>query len=27
MHRVAAVIVPPVLSFDVSIPLMVFNSV
>ncbi|MET7338858.1 helix-turn-helix domain-containing protein [Nonomuraea sp. NPDC005650] len=27
MHRLAAVIVPPVLSFDVSIPLMVFNSV
>lgn len=27
MHRVTAVIVPPVLSFDVSIPLMVFNSV
>ncbi|MEU6716045.1 helix-turn-helix domain-containing protein [Nonomuraea sp. NPDC046802] len=27
MHRVAAVIVPPVLSFDVSIPIMVFNSV
>lgn len=27
MHRVAAVIVPPVLGFDVSIPLMVFNSV
>lgn len=26
MHRVAAVTVPPVLSFDVSIPLMVFNS-
>lgn len=27
MHRVTSVIVPPVLSFDVSIPLMVFNSV
>ncbi|MEO3793261.1 helix-turn-helix domain-containing protein [Nonomuraea sp. B10E15] len=27
MHRIAAVVVPPVLSFDVSIPLMVFNSV
>ncbi|MEV4363377.1 helix-turn-helix domain-containing protein [Nonomuraea sp. NPDC049625] len=27
MHRLAAVIVPPVLGFDVSIPLMVFNSV
>jgi transcriptional regulator GlxA family with amidase domain len=27
MHRVTAVVVPPVLSFDVSIPLMVFNSV
>ncbi|MEO3768145.1 helix-turn-helix domain-containing protein [Streptomyces sp. B8F3] len=27
MHRIAAVAVPPVLSFDVSIPLMVFNSV
>ncbi|MET7459069.1 helix-turn-helix domain-containing protein [Nonomuraea sp. NPDC005501] len=27
MHLVAAVIVPPVLSFDVSIPLMVFNNV
>ncbi|MEU7859815.1 helix-turn-helix domain-containing protein [Nonomuraea sp. NPDC049141] len=27
MHRVAAVVVPPVLGFDVSIPLMVFNSV
>ncbi|QFY13147.1 helix-turn-helix domain-containing protein [Nonomuraea phyllanthi] len=27
MHRVVAVIVPPVLSFDVSIPLMVFGSV
>jgi transcriptional regulator GlxA family with amidase domain len=27
MHRIAAVIVPPVLSFDVSIPLMVFNNV
>ncbi|MEV1167773.1 helix-turn-helix domain-containing protein [Nonomuraea sp. NPDC049784] len=26
MHRVTAVIVPPVLSFDVSIPLMVFNN-
>ncbi|WP_327235584.1 helix-turn-helix domain-containing protein [Streptomyces sp. NBC_01317] len=26
-HRVAAVVVPPVLGFDVSIPLMVFNSV
>ncbi|MFJ1595800.1 GlxA family transcriptional regulator [Streptomyces sp. NPDC088261] len=26
-HRVAAVIVPPVLGFDVSIPLMVFHSV
>ncbi|GGW11168.1 AraC family transcriptional regulator [Streptomyces capoamus] len=26
-HRVAAVVVPPVLSFDVSIPLMVFHSV
>ncbi|MEU7834106.1 MULTISPECIES: helix-turn-helix domain-containing protein [unclassified Nonomuraea] len=27
MHRVAAVVVPPVLSFDISIPFMVFNSV
>ncbi|MFJ2646079.1 GlxA family transcriptional regulator [Streptomyces sp. NPDC087420] len=27
MHRVAAVVVPPVLGFDVSIPLMVFHSV
>ncbi|WP_433508995.1 GlxA family transcriptional regulator [Nonomuraea sp. CA-143628] len=27
MHRVAAVVVPPVLSFDISIPSMVFNSV
>ncbi|MGW0423349.1 GlxA family transcriptional regulator [Streptomyces sp. NPDC003015] len=27
MHRVTSVIVPPVLSFDVSIPLMVFNGV
>ncbi|TDD12819.1 helix-turn-helix domain-containing protein [Nonomuraea deserti] len=27
MHRIAAVVVSPVLSFDVSIPLMVFNSV
>ncbi|GAA2673067.1 helix-turn-helix domain-containing protein [Streptomyces aculeolatus] len=27
MHRIAAVAVPPVLSFDVSIPLMVFHSV
>ncbi|SDI52330.1 GlxA family transcriptional regulator [Nonomuraea jiangxiensis] len=27
MHRVAVVVVLPVLSFDVSIPLMVFNSV
>ncbi|TDE42553.1 helix-turn-helix domain-containing protein [Nonomuraea mesophila] len=27
MHRLAAVVVSPVLSFDVSIPLMVFNSV
>ncbi|MBF8188513.1 helix-turn-helix domain-containing protein [Nonomuraea sp. K274] len=27
MHRIAAVVVPPVLSFDISIPLMVFNSV
>ncbi|MYV56936.1 helix-turn-helix domain-containing protein [Streptomyces sp. SID3212] len=26
-HRVAAVVVPPVLGFDVSIPLMVFHSV
>ncbi|MEU8147906.1 helix-turn-helix domain-containing protein [Nonomuraea sp. NPDC048901] len=27
MHRVAAVVVPPVLSFDISIPFMVFNNV
>ncbi|TDC02466.1 helix-turn-helix domain-containing protein [Nonomuraea longispora] len=27
MHRIAVVVVSPVLSFDVSIPLMVFNSV
>nr|WP_308016274.1 helix-turn-helix domain-containing protein [Nonomuraea aurantiaca] len=27
LHRVAAVVVPPVLSFDISIPFMVFNSV
>ncbi|MFH8440107.1 GlxA family transcriptional regulator [Streptomyces sp. NPDC018026] len=27
MHRVVAVVVPPVLSFDVSIPLMVFHNV
>ncbi|MEO3886845.1 helix-turn-helix domain-containing protein [Nonomuraea sp. B5E05] len=27
MHRIATVVVPPVLSFDVSIPLMVFSSV
>lgn len=27
MHRIAAVTVPPVLSFDVSIPLMVFGGV
>ncbi|NRQ37209.1 helix-turn-helix domain-containing protein [Nonomuraea sp. NN258] len=27
MHRIAAVVVPPVLSFDVSIPLMVFGAV
>ncbi|MEQ4719007.1 helix-turn-helix domain-containing protein [Nonomuraea sp. B19D2] len=26
MHRIAAVIVPPVLSFDISIPLMVFDN-
>ncbi|MFE9177658.1 GlxA family transcriptional regulator [Streptomyces sp. NPDC007126] len=26
MHRIAAVVVPPVLSFDVSIPLMVFHN-
>ncbi|MET9184295.1 GlxA family transcriptional regulator [Streptomyces tendae] len=26
MHRVAVVVVPPVLSFDVSIPLMVFHN-
>ncbi|MEW9552639.1 GlxA family transcriptional regulator [Nonomuraea sp. NPDC050783] len=27
MHRIAVVVVPPVLSFDVSIPFMVFGSV
>ncbi|MFI7639539.1 GlxA family transcriptional regulator [Nonomuraea sp. NPDC049400] len=26
MHRIAAVVVPPVLSFDISIPLMVFDN-